>query len=215
MYDGFENTNKQHFPIEKDVAVETTESVPVGSGQCLQIKNKYILTPVKSGMMIIDQKRAHERILFETYYHAMAGSHSVAQEWLYPIDLQLNPTEYEVIIEHLEAINQAGFHIEGKENNTIVVKGYPAEINSNVKEIIEALLEDLLHGQSDLQNDVRETMAASLARASAVPYGKNLSDNEMQYLVDQLFACSNPNYTHDGKTVITIIAVEEMDNKFK
>jgi DNA mismatch repair protein MutL len=214
LFEGVEKNEKQPA-VEIDVRVDKMVS-PIAKGSvCLNFKNKYILTPVKSGLLIIDQKRAHERILYETYFHAISGTHTVAQEWLYPVDIQLNPTEYEAVVEQLESINQAGFHMEAKEDNTIVVKGCPASVQGDMKNIVEMLLEDLLHGQADLKTDIREKLALSLAKASAVSYGKSLAETEMQYLIDQLFACSNPNYTHDGKPVLYIIPLEEMETKLK
>lgn len=201
------------FTPEKDVIAQQS-SIENVAPRVIQLKNKYILTAVKSGLMVIDQKRAHERILYEIYFHCMKGSHSVAQEWLYPVDIQLNHEEYLLIIEHLDALNRSGFHIEATYNNTLVVKGQPAEVKQDIKEIIENLLEVLHHSQVNLQRDNHEILSSSLAKASAIPYGKTLTDQEMQYLIDQLFACSNPNYTYEGKAILQILSMDDLDQKF-
>ncbi len=182
----------------------------------IQLKNKYILTPVKSGLMIVNQKRAHERILFEKYIRSFANNKAVAQQSLYPETITLDPADYAILTEIQDDLHTTGFDIGNLGNNTIVINGCPSDIdNPDPKALIERLMEEYKNTLGDIKIPAKERLARSMARAAAIHYGKKLQPEEMNSLVDELFACENPNYSPSGKPIITIIDMDELDSKLK
>lgn len=182
----------------------------------LQVKNKYILSPVKSGLMVIDQKRAHERILYERMLHALQKQQPLAQQSLFPEAIQFNAADYQVCLEMLDELEKIGFDIRDFGNNSVVVHGFPVELSLvSVGRKLEQMIEQYKSLQGDLNMGTLERIARATALASAVDYGKQLSDLEIQELVDQLFACSNPNHSPSGKLIVKIIEIEELESHFK
>lgn len=182
----------------------------------IQLKNKFILCPVKSGLMTIDQKRAHERVLYEKYLRSIEGKFGVAQQNLFPKTIQLNASDHAVLLEILDDICSLGFDIRDLGNHTIVVNGYPSNAATNdPEEMIEQLLEEYKSTGADVRESNKERICRSLAKASAIPYGKSLSREEMQEMIDSLFACDNPNYSPSGKPVLTILAIQEIEDLLK
>jgi DNA mismatch repair protein MutL len=182
----------------------------------VQLKNKYILTPVKSGVMLIDQHRAHERILFEKFIRSLAMNYPLAQHTLFPETIELDQADYLILREILDDLHAIGFDIRDFGSNSIVIGGYPGDsYNENPRDLIEKFLEKYKSTAGDIKISVREKIARSLAAAGAVGYGETLSPAAMQDLVDNLFACESPGYSPSGKLVITIIGIEELERKFK
>jgi DNA mismatch repair protein MutL len=191
------------------IAVETER-------RFFQIKNKYIVCPVKSGLMIIDQKRAHERILFEKLLENLNNNISISQKELYPVKMELNPADICIIKEIEDELRLLGFNFETEENNIISITGRPSEIGSSDTAImLEILLEEFKNTQSDPSADIKEKVAAAMAGASAIPYGKTLQKDEMEDMFDTLFSCKMPNYSPKGKPVLNILTLEEIDKKFR
>lgn len=182
-----------------------------------QIKGRYIVCPVKSGLMFVDQKRAHERILYERYMTSMENSTSVPQKTLFPETIELNPSDLFVLKEIEEALKITGIEIQYLGNNVISVNTLPDDCHSsNAAEVLDLILEEYKSKQSsDPAADLREKLATALARATAIPYGRELRKNEMEDLFDTLFACKAPNYSPSGKPVISILTLEEIDKRFK
>lgn len=183
---------------------------------CFQFKNKYILTPVKSGLMVIDQKRAHERILFESFMAMLAQQQMASQQLLFPFSLELNAADAELLREVLADLKQLGFDVKEAANSQFVINGIPGILESNSPtEIIEGLLDDLKSTATDMHEQARERVAQSLAVASAIAYGQVLKTEELNQLIDQLFACSTPNFSPSGKQVLTIMPVEQFEKLLK
>lgn len=181
-----------------------------------QIRNKYIACPVKSGLMFIDQKRAHERILYEKFLDCLAGNTPASQTELYPVTIEPNPADYLLLREAAGDLKQLGFSLEFAGKNKILLKGRPSDAgSSDPAEMLETILEEYKSAGGDPAQGAREKLAAAMACASAIQYGKPLMQNEMEDLFDTLFACSAPNYSPKGKPVINIITLEELDRKFK
>tara|TARA_R110001583_G_scaffold47395_6_gene148455 strand:+ start:1542 stop:3533 length:1992 start_codon:yes stop_codon:yes gene_type:complete len=181
-----------------------------------QLKNKYILTPVRSGLMVIDQRKAHERILFEKFRNSVQNNQGVAQQTLFPQTIEFNASDYTLLQVIIEDVRALGFDIREFGKKTFVINGTPADIqNGDPKELIENLLENYKVNQLDVKVKVRENLAKALAKASAVNYGKSLSSEEMSAIIDQLFACETPNYTPDGKTIVSVLETQELDKRFR
>ena len=213
--DPFETARNDFFTGIKFFKENITDNFTEGN-KFLQIKNRFILTAVKSGLMIIDQKRAHERIIYEENLRSLSNDSFTGQQTLFPETIELNHADYVTFIGIIESINRLGFDIRDLGNNTIIVNSVPATVkNAVLKDIIEDMLETYKSYEGDLQLEAKEKIARAVARASAIPYGRVLELEEMRNLVDHLFACANPNYSPSGKQVISIMNIEEIEKIFK
>ena len=194
---------------------EPMQGIEVNTQKNLQIRNKYILSPVKSGVMLIDQRRAHERILYERMLKALEEHQPLAQQSLFPESIRLNAADYQVCLEMMAPMEHLGFDIRDFGNNSIVVHGFPAEMKlTDASETIELMIEQYKTMQG-LDAQYAERVSRAAAKASAVQYGKQLNDIEMQELIDQLFACANPNHTPSGSLIVRIMDLQELDAHFK
>lgn len=211
----------EELPIEEHInqeqsPLEIKHEEQHNSRTCFQFKNKYILTPVKSGLMVIDQKRAHERILFESFMAVIETNETVSQQQLFPHTFDLNPADAELLRSVLDDLKVLGFDIRDFGNNSFIINGTPGMLdNSSPLEVIESLLEDIKSSATDLKEKARENVAASLARASAISYGYAMKLEEINQLIDQLFACSTPNFSPSGKQVLTIMPIEHFEKLLK
>ena len=195
---------------------EYEERIRESQRKFFQVKNKYIVCPVKSGFMLIDQKRAHERILYERFLECLSSNRPVSQADMFPVTMELNPADLFVIKEIEDDLNLLGFRINHSGKNKLIINGVPSDGSvTNPVEMLEILLEQYKSTQNDPSTGATEKIATAMAGASAIAYGKTLAQNEMEDLFDTLFGCSSPNYSPTGKPVISIITLEEIDKRFK
>jgi DNA mismatch repair protein MutL len=211
------NWEKLYSTLEKENEnPEQYEKIKESSRKFFQIRNKYIVCPVKSGLMLIDQKRAHERVLYERFLECLSSNRAVSQTDMFPVTAELNPSDYFILKEIESELELLGFSIQNSGKNKITINGRPSgSESSNPLEMIEILLEDYKNTQADPSIGAKEKIASAMAGASAIPYGKVLNHNEMEDLFDTLFACQAPNYSPKGKPVISILTLEEIDKRFK
>jgi DNA mismatch repair protein MutL len=182
----------------------------------LQLKQKYILTPVKSGLMVIDQKRAHERILFEKFMEVLKSDSVASQQLLFPQTLELNPADSAMLQNILPELLSLGFDIREFGKNTFIISGTPGVLDvSSPGLIVEKLLEEYKNSPVDARSKAKEQIAISLSKASALDYGTDLKQEEIDHLIDNLFACATPNFSPDGKKVLTIIPTTDIEKSFK
>jgi len=182
----------------------------------VQFKNKYILTPVKSGLMVIDQKRAHERILYERLMQVLENNEVASQQQLFPETFELNASDATLLTSILPDLRALGFDVRDFGKNSFIVNGTPGVLNtSSPIEIIESLLEEYKNSPVNLQEKARETVAISLAQASAIPYGQTLKPGEINELIDNLFACQTPNFSPKGKKILSIMPLEDFEKLLK
>ena len=180
-----------------------------------QIRNKYIVCPVRSGLMLIDQRRAHEKILYERYLEYLSNNRPVSQSELYPVTAELNAADILILKEIEKDLGLLGFSILFRGEHEITIKGRPSGTeSSDPVKMLEVIIEEFRSTQNDPSVNAREKLAAVMASASAIPYGKQLVQNEMEELFDSLFACKSPNYSPGGKSIVVIITLEELDKKF-
>ena len=199
-------------PLYEDDLIPKTENAVINT---FQLKNKYILTPVKSGLMIIDQKRAHERILFERYLGMIQHRQGVTQGSLFPETLDLTPPEVNCLMEIFDDIRALGFDLEFTSETKLQINGSPADVASAnpaglLKNIIAAFMNETL----DIASERTEKIAREMAQVSAISYGKMLTNEEMRELVDHLFACTMPNFSPSGKNIISILNLEDIEKRF-
>jgi DNA mismatch repair protein MutL len=213
LFEGTQPEESLNIPSGGSTLFKAEEqNTGTAASEYLQVKSKYILTSVKSGLMVIDQKKAHERILFENYLRNMAMNKAVTQRSLYPDKLDLNHEDYLLVQDLMDDLQIIGFDISDLGSNTIVVNGLPELASEHsAAELIEQLLEEYKQTQNSIEGTLKERVAASLAIASAIPSGKFLGQTEMQSLVDELFACENPNYSPSGKKTLTIINITDLE----
>jgi DNA mismatch repair protein MutL len=211
------NWEKLYSTLEKENDnPEQFEKIRESQRKFFQIKNKYIVCPVISGLMLIDQKRAHERVLYERFLECLSNNRAVSQVDMFPLTTELNPADYYILKEIEGELELLGFSFQHSGKNKITINGRPSgSDSSDPLEILEILLEDYKNTEADPSTGAKEKIAAAMAGASAIPYGKVLIQSEMEDLFDTLFACSAPNYSPKGKPVISIIALEEIDKRFK
>ena len=187
-----------------------------GSG-ILQISGRYLVTTLRSGMMIVDIRRARERILYEKYLRQLDNSAPISHQVLFPCVIQLSPEKYSLLTENREQLRLLGFDIGPQEENSISVNGLPEEFGtdeSSVRTAIDNLLASLMEsGSIDLiRADNREAMARRLAGAAAASAGNGrLSADEARLLVDTLFSCAEPETSPGGKRCMSVLTEEDIE----
>lgn len=179
-----------------------------------QYKGRYIMTAVKSGLMIIDQHRAHVRILYEKYL-ADADRHCCAsQKMLFPEMVQFSPSEVIVVEQIMPDLAVLGFELTSLGGGSYSINGVPAGLDGvDYAKLLKSMAADT--GSSrDVSDGISHSLARQLARSAAIPYGQVLSNTEMESMVNDLFLCQNVNYTPDGKPVITILKQRDIEALF-
>ncbi|MCZ8090244.1 MAG: DNA mismatch repair endonuclease MutL [Flavobacterium sp.] len=180
-----------------------------------QIHKKYIVSPIKSGMVIINQKRAHERVLYEEFLTNMTVKQASSQRLLFPLELFFSPNEIELVRELQLSLENLGFIFDAFAESSIVISGLPITITESKASIV---LDDLL---TDLQNGIvtdsfsqNDTIAKSMCKSLAVRTGTYLTEKEQENLVHNLFACKEPNVSPFQKPTFITMSVEDLDKKF-
>jgi DNA mismatch repair protein MutL len=205
---------KQDFQ-NRETDLYATSREQFSGKKVLQLKQKYILTPVKSGLMVIDQKRAHERILFEKFMEVLKSDSVASQQQLFPQTIELNPADSEMLKNILDDLLALGFDIREFGKDTFIINGTPGVLDVSSPEIIvEKLLEEYKNSPVNARSKAKEQIAISLAKASALDYGTELKQEEIDHLIDNLFACATPNFSPDGKKVLTIIPTDDIEKSF-
>lgn len=180
-----------------------------------QLHNKYIVTQIKSGMALIDQQAAHERIYYEKYLSMLQNKFGASQQFLFPQSIELSPNDFTLLMEMEEEFKSLGFVYSIFGRNTIVVNGIPADIpTTNEKNLIESLIEQYKQNQTELRLEKKENLARSLAKRSAIRPGTKLSLTEMNSLIDQLFACKMPTYAPNGNLTLVLMTTEKIASMF-
>jgi DNA mismatch repair protein MutL len=201
---------------EKSITVDEQEIGKPVEKLLFQLHNRFILSPIKSGFMLINQQAAHERILYERFLQQLQNHSGLSQQSLFPQPVTLNSSDFELLKELLPDIRALGFDIREFGRNTVVVEGIPADINNTDEhELLEKLLEGYKNNQSALKLDKRDSLARSLARNGAIKAGTKMSPEEMNLLIDQLFACQMPNLALNGKLIISTFSTEELLERFE
>lgn len=193
-----------------------SEPVMEKGGQHLQFKGRFILTSVKSGLMLIDQHRAHIRVLFDRYMVQVSQKQGVSQGVLFPEILQLPASEAALLDGIMPELFAIGFDLSNLGGGSYAINGIPSGVEGlNPVELVRNMVHTAMEKGNDVKEEIQHILALTLARAAAIVYGQVLSNEEMVNLVDSLFACSAPNYTPDGKVVLTTIKEDELEKPFK
>ena len=190
---------------------ESTAPDVVEDENIVQIQNRYLLATVKSGMMLIDQRRAYERILYDQFYTALTKRNGASQQLLFPKTVTLTPVDFQLAIDLREELVNLGFQFDELGQNTFIVRGIPTlTMGENEEELFANLLAQLREDTGRLKLDRVESMARSLARRASQRHVSRLSLTERRALVDQLFASANPSYTPSGEPVMTVLSLDKI-----
>ncbi|MCI1681247.1 MAG: DNA mismatch repair endonuclease MutL [Bacteroides sp.] len=242
LYDGLQKASKMNVPEEMPFAEEAVEgsesdlgadsngllqksqeSTPLyGSestlekgAQHFQFKGRFILTSVKSGLMLIDQHRAHTRVLFDQYMAQIRQKKGMAQGVLFPEIVELPASEASVLESIMDDFSAVGFELTSLGGGSYAINGVPSGIDGlNPVELVRNMVHTAMEKGNDVKEEIQSTLALTLARAASIVYGQVLTNEEMSNLVDRLFACSTPNYTPDGLVVLSTMKEEDIEKLF-
>lgn len=230
LYTGFESKSQkvpqteptsltpEKVPVETDNEIENqlffnSESVATSN---FQLKGKYILTTVKSGFMLVDQHRAHIRILYETLINQLNVNNYIAQQVLFPEEIHFDADRlifFEQIQQNLENL---GFAFEKNGKNNFSVNAVPSIVGAiSVLPLLNNMVDEVKSHEMNAEDGIGNMLALSLAKASAIKTGQILSATEMDDLINKLFACGEYNYTPDGKKIFVIFSLEEVQARFR
>jgi DNA mismatch repair protein MutL len=179
-----------------------------------QLHNKYIINTIKSGMLVIDQNRAHERILYEEFLKTTVNE-AVSQQLLFPLQLKFSATDYTILKDLKQNLESTGFVFSTFTAQSIELTGLPVGVKeSEVHIVFEQLIHDIEHEVPDVNFSVSDLLSKSLAKSLAIKNGKKLEREEQEFIVNTLFSCKEPSISPANKTVFTTLKVEELDKKF-
>ncbi|MGL4364267.1 MAG: DNA mismatch repair endonuclease MutL [Bacteroidales bacterium] len=233
LYDNLTAENNHPFFSGTDTALQDEENIIVSStinaqseqqlslnegeepqGKFLQLKGKYIITLVKSGLMLIDQVRAHQRVLYEEFL--MHTTHTMPrQQLLFPLSIELPLSDHTLLLSVQEDLQLMGLEINDFGSCTIVIHAMPAAAHEkNPDKLIENLVTLLKQEERSLLENHQHIVAASMAKSLATSVGSSLADAEMQSLVTRLLACKSPDICPSGKPTIQFMGIEEFDKRF-
>ena len=179
-------------------------------------KGKYLITSLKSGLVIINQRRAHVRVLYDVYLQHINQKRGISQRLLFPEIISFTPREATVLPFLLDDLAYMGFDLSDLGNNAYSINGIPAGLeNTNIIETLQDMTDKVLETGCEVKEEISESLALTLAKKAAIPYGKFLSQEEAESLIANLFASSVPGYTPDGKCILSILGEEELEKRFK
>ena len=202
--------------IQQKFEHKINEEKTTSSVSFFQLQNSYIATTIKSGLLVIDQQRAHERILFDQFMNSIESQHSTSQQQLFPQTIVFSQADAALIKELKKDLYYLGFDIEDFGSNTFVVNGSPSEwVDENPQDMIESMLENYKKNLIDLKLDKKMNLSLAMARNMSIKHGKKLEKEEIQNLIDRLFACKIPYQSPSGKKVLFTLTLDELSEKFK
>ncbi len=209
-----ENTDFQLIPSQQNDPSPTLipENSLYEANKLFQVQNRFIVANVKSGLLIVDQQKAYERIIFERISSNAEGQTIARQRVLFPQNIQLSAIDAEVITEITDDLDSLGFEISSMGGGTFVINTVPSNMPSNeIIDFIDSLLEDYKKDRANSADDQRIKLARIIAGNMAVKTERTLKVEEMQQLIDELFACQVPEVAPDGSKILKIIQVQEID----
>ena len=215
-----ESTDEQQasLPFEEEPAVaDVSVTVPATNVQTayLQLKGRYILSPAKSGLMVIDQHRAHVRILFDRYIGRIHSGSMSSQTILFPEVLHLSPAQAVTLEGLVPEMEKMGFVLSRMSGNDWAVNAIPAGLDGvDAAAMVQQIIESVENGGMPLKKRILEHLALTVARSAAIPAGRTLMQEEMDLIVADLLRLPEPNYTPDGKTIIQMIPIDYISKMF-
>lgn len=219
-----EQKNLEFEPVDNEFVQNQTESSTMNQSssdidpeqnRVFQIHGKYILSPIKSGIMLIDQRRAHERVLYERNLKTLALNQGASQKSLFPVTLDFTQNDSMLLQDLSSELQLLGFDFDEFGDNSYIFRGLPAEVaHENCKDLIEEILQSFKDNQQELELKSHVNIAYSLAQKESRSLNKMLSTEECSSLINELFSCENPQNTVSGKPIISTISLAELNSKF-
>jgi DNA mismatch repair protein MutL len=207
--------NKMNREVFHETPVERKEGTVEESPFIIQLHNKYILSQIKSGLMIIDQHVAHERILYEKVLKRFDANMPFSQQLLFPRKMELDPGTYGIVKELYPYLSKLGFAIKFSSKNFITIEGVPEDVVAGSEEkILIDLIDEYLTNQREKKLEQRDNIAKSYSCKAAIKAGDKMTDREMRLLIDQLFATSMPYVCPHGRPILVKISLDEFDRRF-
>ena len=207
-YSAFQGDLNSQLDLDSNLNHETTSSV-------FQLKNKYLVNKIKSGLVIINQNRAHQRILYENFLKYITVQGNDSQKLIYPVDVQLSIKEIAIIENFKTQLNNSGFLFDIVNNDTLSFSSLPSSIEKDdLESVIRSLLDNITNEIPDDNFSQTDMISKSLAKSMAIKNGQNLNANEMDFIVNGLFACKEPNISPFNKRTYITLTKEDLDNKF-
>ena len=189
---------------------------PEVSSLCYQYKGRYIITSLKSGLLIIDQHRAHVRVLFDQYLTNIRNQQGVSQQLLFPEIVTFTPAEATLVPSLLEDLRYIGFDLSNLGNNSYAINGLPSGVeNLDPVALVKDAVSRAIDTGCQVHEEICDALALSLAKAAAIRPGQSLSSEEMDNLIASLFSSSSSSYTPDGKVILSKLTDDELDKRFK
>ncbi len=182
----------------------------------IQVKNRYLLTTVKSGLLLIDQRAAYERILYDQFHTALTKRNGASQQLLFPKTVTVSAVDYQMALDLRTELESVGFQFDELGAHTFVIRGVPAQTaDEREEELFANLLAQLREDTGRMKLDRSEALARSLARRSSARHLKPLSQTERRALVDQLFSSANPSYTPGGESITSLLSLDKLSGLLK
>lgn len=220
IYDGLKSEDEEEQLLFRSTEQENFQSHSISidderSPMHYQYKGKYLLTSVKSGLMLLDQHRAHIRVLYEKYIKQIADKNGTSQRVLFPEVIQVSASDDLILGEIADDVTSLGFELTHLGGNNYAIHSIPADcVGVNPIEMLQDIISSARDHSKNFKEEMNHSIALSLARSAAIPYGQILSNEEMEHLINSLFSCSNVNYTPDGNKIITILKQTDIDALF-
>lgn len=191
-------------------------SAPESDAMLFQLHNRFILSQVKDGIMLIDQKAAYERILYERYRKMLTNRNGACQQLLFPKTIRLTHSDMQLVHETKKEIRSLGFEFDEFGSNELIIRGIPADLpEESEQDLFEELIEQLKQSYSDLKLNKPESLSRSLAKRFSIRYAVKLSLVEIHTLINQLFASTDPNRTPTGEAIIVLLTMDKLTSIFK
>lgn len=224
LYVGLKSKGEQVHPEFSNLEFESdtirtslfSEDQSIDSEQTTyQLHKKYIISTIKSGMMILDQHRAHQRILYEGFLKHLTVKKALSQQLLFPLTLDFSNTEMEILIQVKDDLERTGFVFSAFEGTEIEITGVPVNVpESEVSIILEQLISDIEQEVPDSSFSATDLLAKSMAKSLAIKTGQTLSKQEQEHLVNSLFACKEPSASPTNRVTFITMSVDDFDKKF-
>ncbi|MDO5074347.1 MAG: DNA mismatch repair endonuclease MutL [Bacteroidales bacterium] len=206
-FPSFETEQTQLEPtLYKELATTDQHEWEFGASQLLQYRGRYLMAPTEQGLLLIDQHRAHIRILFERYIEQMRDKMPESQGILFPEIIELSPSQTSLLQAIEGELSTIGFEVSFLGNGSFSILSIPAGIDGlSPSTLLQSILDDAIHKSVEMSDEIKQTIALSLARRAALPVGQVLNLDEMRRLAADLFATSSPNFTPDGRPIVTLL----------
>ncbi|MDE5744361.1 MAG: hypothetical protein K2H84_01715, partial [Paramuribaculum sp.] len=203
--------DEEEQDMQEGIFETPAEQIPATN--CIQVKSRFIMSPSRSGVMVIDQHRAHLKVLYEKYISQISQGSFGSQRLLFPEVVTLSTTQSSVMDTLLPVLTDLGFDLAFLGDNSWSINGAPTIDTSPVDTLLK-IIEEEIEGGETAETALKNRAALAMAKAAAVKYGQTLTAVEMERLLSDLFKLTTPNFTPDGKLIVSVITTEELSKLF-